>query len=74
MQQCWCESGVCHACQSYRSSVWICAGCGHRFCFCCAHRLDTKRVCVDCVTRWLNLMTALDLPQQVAAWFNQVTL
>ena len=74
MQQCWCQSGVCHACHNYRSHIRRCVGCGHSFCFCCSHCLDQKQVCVDCATKWLNLMTSLDLPQQVAAWFNEVTL
>ena len=74
MKHCWCESGVCHACHSQRTLTHVCMGCGHRFCFSCAHRLDSKRICVDCATKWLNLMTSLDLPKQVAAWFNEVTL
>lgn len=74
MQQCWCGSGVGHACHSQRNHTHVCMGCGHRFCFSCAHRLDSKRVCVDCTSKWLNLMTSLDLPKQVAAWFNELTL
>src|SRR5258708_3064173 len=36
---CWCTRGMCHTCQQKRVCIHTCAGCGHLFCLCCAHRL-----------------------------------
>ena len=74
LRQCWCAGSTCHRCLQAKPMVYCCVGCGHRFCFGCAHRLDNRWACVECVTRWLNVMCALEMPLPVALWLNQVTL
>jgi hypothetical protein len=72
---CWCASrGVCHSCQHKDVMLYRCPGCGHRFCFCCSHRLDHSFVCDVCMNVWLGLMTKLTLPREVTRWFNDITL
>jgi hypothetical protein len=73
-QPCWCSTGMCHRCNHKRQRLFLCIGCGHRFCFCCAHRLETRWACVECATTWLNVMCSLDVPPFVTSWLNAVTL
>jgi hypothetical protein len=73
-QPCWCSTGACHRCNHKRQRLFLCIGCGHRFCFCCAHRLETRWVCVACATTWLNVMCSLDVPPFITSWLNAVTL
>lgn len=72
---CWCSyQGMCHRCQHKDRMLYRCPGCSHRFCLCCAHRLESTFVCDSCMSIWLGLMTKLPLPWAVTRWFNDITL
>ncbi len=73
MRKCRCL-GMCCVCDKQGAPLYRCAGCGHRFCFTCVHRLGEKWACVSCMSVWLEMMTHMELPAPVARWFNDVTL
>lgn len=72
-QGCWCLDR-CHRCEKRGVMLYKCAGCEHRFCFTCIHRLECKWACVPCMSVWIGMMCTLELPDTVRQWFNQVTL
>ena len=69
---CLCHGGTCHACGRRNVSLHTCAGCQHKFCYYCMHRLNGASACIRCAHTFLDVLTQLDMSPEVEHWINHI--